>query len=58
MHYMVTVQLDGRLVCSDCFCTSRAVVIGRVSVFEVNTDGQVTEAHEGRVEVGKDSSWK
>jgi hypothetical protein len=56
MRYIVTVQLDGELVCSDCFCTLRAVVAGPVSVFKVNTDGQVIERYEGRVEVRKDSS--
>jgi hypothetical protein len=56
MQYIVTVQLDGELVCADCFCTSRAVVAGPVSVFKVTTDGQVTERYQGRVEVGKDSS--
>jgi hypothetical protein len=53
MQYIVTVQLAGRLVCSDCFYASRGVVDGPVSVLTINTHGEITGAYEGRMEGGK-----
>jgi hypothetical protein len=53
MEYIVTVQLDGRLVCSNCFHASRGVVDGHVSVFKINTDGETTDAYEAEMKGGK-----
>ena len=53
MKYLVTVQLDGELVCGSCFYAGRAVVDGTVSVLKVNTDGEITEAYAGRMEDGE-----
>jgi hypothetical protein len=56
MHYIVIVQLHGELVCSNCFRASSVVVDGPASVLKLNTDGEITDALEARMEEGKDSS--
>lgn len=53
MHYVVIVQLNGELVCNNCFCVSIVVVNGPASIFKINTDGEVTEAFDARIEEGK-----
>jgi hypothetical protein len=53
MQYIVTIQRDGELVCSNCFCASRAVVDGPVAILKLNTDGEIIDAFEARMEDGK-----
>jgi hypothetical protein len=53
MQYMITIQLDGWLVCSNCFCTLRIVVDGPISVLKVTADGRITEAFSTKLEDGK-----
>jgi hypothetical protein len=50
---MVSIQLDGELVCGNCFCASRAVVDGPIAILKLNADGRVVDAFEARMEDGK-----
>jgi hypothetical protein len=53
MQYIVSIQLDGELVCGNCFSASRAVVDGPIAILKLNTDGEVIEAFGARMEDGK-----
>jgi hypothetical protein len=40
MEYIVTVQREGLLVCSNCFCTGRAVEDGEITIGVVDHTGK------------------
>jgi hypothetical protein len=54
MEYIVTVQREGLLVCSNCFCTGRAVEDGEIKIGVVDHTGKTlwafkTVAMNGRI---------
>jgi hypothetical protein len=54
MEYIVTVQREGILVCSTCFCTDRAVEDGEITIGVVDHTGKTlwafkTVAMNGRI---------
>jgi hypothetical protein len=53
MRYIISIQLDGELVCSNSFCASRAVVDGPIAILKLNTDGELIDAFGATMEDGK-----
>jgi hypothetical protein len=48
MWYLVTVQLGGRLVCSNCFCASRTIICeAPISLINLSEKGELLSCIKG-----------